>query len=276
MAKRSVREFGRFDVDFLESEEYLRLPERLRNVAYLYLLALSGRSRKRRTDGILPMIVAEDLATRMGQDAKPMLVALGAKNIELVRVRGKSVIILKYSKWQQTKTEIEEVQADARERKAKSRAGHNDVTTMSHISHTTEEDKEEEEEEEEDKEEEQIHPSAKADVARVFEVWVSSTGRSGRTLLDSKRRDLIHRALRAYPLEDVLDAVDGWQFDGHHSGQNDRGRPFNDLELILRDAKHIEQFRDFKRQPRALSIIPKFKPTLSDFYREQAAVLETH
>jgi len=53
--------------------------------------------------------------------------------------------------------------------------------------------------------------------------------------------------LQAYSLEDVLAAVDGWRFIAHNRGENEQQRKFNDLELLLRDAQHIERFRDAKR-----------------------------
>lgn len=84
--------------------------------------------------------------------------------------------------------------------------------------------------------------------AAVFDKWIEATGRSGRTRLDHKRRRLITNALAAYPLEDVLDAVQGWRNSPHHRGDNDRGTTYNDLELLLRDAAHIERFRDLNRQ----------------------------
>ncbi len=107
-------------------------------------------------------------------------------------------------------------------------------------------------------------------VVQVFRTWIASTGRSGKTLLDNKRQRLIARALAGYELEDILDAVDGWRFDAHHRGENDHGRPYNDLGLILRDPEHIERFRDFKRRPVAV-VIPTGKPSMSAFYRDQAA-----
>lgn len=107
---------------------------------------------------------------------------------------------------------------------------------------------------------------------QVFAFWLQSTDRTGRTVLDDKRRLLIRKALKAYPLEDVLDAVDGWRFDKHHRGENDRARPYNDLSLILRDPEHIERFRDFKRSPTVLSM-PARKASISTFYRDQAAKL---
>jgi len=107
---------------------------------------------------------------------------------------------------------------------------------------------------------------------QVFRAWIQSTERTGRTELDDKRRRLIQNALKTYPLEDVLDAVDGWRFDAHHRGENDRGRPYNDLGLVLRDPEHIERFRDFKRRPVSV-VMPARKPSMSAVYRDRAAAL---
>lgn len=84
----------------------------------------------------------------------------------------------------------------------------------------------------------------------VFEAWRASTGRNGRVVLDDKRRRLIQKALADYPLDDVLDAVRGWEHSAFHRGCNDRGRPYNDLGLLLRSPEHIERFRDLARGPR--------------------------
>ena len=81
----------------------------------------------------------------------------------------------------------------------------------------------------------------------VFDTWIEATGRSGRTQLDKKRLNQIKVALEAYPLDDVLDAVVGWRNDPFYCGHNDRGKTYNDLGLLLRDAEHIERFRDLAR-----------------------------
>ncbi|MGH9066791.1 MAG: hypothetical protein ACRD0J_04765 [Acidimicrobiales bacterium] len=85
-------------------------------------------------------------------------------------------------------------------------------------------------------------------VAAVFDAWVEATKRSSaRTLLDAKRQTVISKALVAYPLADVLDAVRGWQASPFHRGDNAQRRAYNDLSLLLRDADHIERFRDLAR-----------------------------
>jgi hypothetical protein len=83
----------------------------------------------------------------------------------------------------------------------------------------------------------------------VFATWVSSTGRTGRTVLDTKRRALIQKALKSYPLDDVLDAVRGWENSPHHRGENDAGTVYNDIELLLRNPANVERFRNLWRQP---------------------------
>jgi hypothetical protein len=84
---------------------------------------------------------------------------------------------------------------------------------------------------------------------QVFEAWVSSTNRTGRTVCTPDRRKLILKQLKHYPVHDLIDAVQGWQHSAHHRGENDRGTVYDDLELLLRDAKHIEMFRDLHRDP---------------------------
>ena len=84
-------------------------------------------------------------------------------------------------------------------------------------------------------------------IRQVFEVWLKETGRTSQTQLDGNRRGVIERALAAYPTDDVLDALRGWKNDPFYCGENDRGRAYNDITLLLRDAAHIEQFRDLAR-----------------------------
>lgn len=81
----------------------------------------------------------------------------------------------------------------------------------------------------------------------VFDAWLESTGKTTRTVLDAKRRGIIQRALKHYPVADLIDAVRGWKHSAHHRGENAQGTVYNDLGLLLRDAEHIEKFRDLER-----------------------------
>lgn len=82
---------------------------------------------------------------------------------------------------------------------------------------------------------------------QIFDAWAESTQRTTRTVFDSKRRAVINKALKTFPTADLLDAVQGWQHSPHHRGENPAGTVYNDLELLLRDAQHIEKFRDLQR-----------------------------
>lgn len=93
-----------------------------------------------------------------------------------------------------------------------------------------------------------VSPTSPVEV--VFQAWLTSTKKTARTVLDPKRRSLIERALRTHPMEDVLDAVRGWEHSPHHRGENSDRKVWNDLGLLLRDAGKIEQFRDLARGPR--------------------------
>ena len=96
------------------------------------------------------------------------------------------------------------------------------------------------------------HQKEVGEVEQVFGAWVRSTGKDpDRTRLDGKRRRLITTALQAYPVDDLVVAVQGWEKSAFHRGENERGKVYNDLGLILRDAQHIEEFRDLFHSPAA-------------------------
>lgn len=88
--------------------------------------------------------------------------------------------------------------------------------------------------------------TAETAAERVFWHWVWMLGKApGRVVLGPSRRRVIERALDMGYGEDTLKlAVDGCAGSRWHAGENDRGTPFDDLELILRDERHIEQFSE--------------------------------
>jgi len=100
-------------------------------------------------------------------------------------------------------------------------------------------------------------PTKQEPVSVVFNAWREAAGKNGRTQLSPKRGKRIRDALKAYPLEDVVDAVRGWRHSPHHCGQNDNGTVYNDVELLLRDCEHIEKFRDLERGSGRALRVPK-------------------
>lgn len=83
-------------------------------------------------------------------------------------------------------------------------------------------------------------------VRTVFEHWrVTMHKRPGElpTKLDRTRRAKVEARLRdGYTVEQLCQAVTGCSLTPHNMGFNDRGTPYNDLELICRDAPHVDRF----------------------------------
>lgn len=78
----------------------------------------------------------------------------------------------------------------------------------------------------------------------VFAHWVAvMEKRNGATKLDKARAYRIRdRLADGFSVEVLKRAIDGCRASKWHMGLNDRHKTFNDLTLILRDAKHVEQF----------------------------------
>lgn len=90
-------------------------------------------------------------------------------------------------------------------------------------------------------------------VQRVFEAWKQVTGRNGATKLNVARRRVITQALKDYPPEDVWDALRGWVNDPWPDRVN-----HTDVTVLLRDAQHVEKFRDLWRNgPPGGGVLPK-------------------
>lgn len=98
-------------------------------------------------------------------------------------------------------------------------------------------------------------------IAAVFAEWQQVTGHT-RARLDDKRAKTITRALRVYPLADVLDAVRGVVLFAHNMGGT-TGKRYDDVTLILRDADHIERFRDAQRGEGQPSQLDRIKASRS-------------
>jgi hypothetical protein len=85
-------------------------------------------------------------------------------------------------------------------------------------------------------------------VELVFDHW-KSAHEHPRAKLDPKRRRAIKAALATYPADELCEAISGYLNSPHHMGVNDRGTRYDDIELFLRDAKHIDMGLAFARSP---------------------------
>lgn len=94
----------------------------------------------------------------------------------------------------------------------------------------------------------------KPQVEEVFGYWKSAMGHP-RAQLDAKRDKAIRARLESYSVEDLCRAVDGCKRTPFNMGQNDRAEVYDDIELICRDAKHVDQFlRAAEQNPGLLSV----------------------
>lgn len=79
-----------------------------------------------------------------------------------------------------------------------------------------------------------------AEVRRVFSHWQRALEHP-KARLDPKRDALIRRRLREYSADDLCRAIDGYAASPFHRGDNKDGTRYDGIDLILRDATHIER-----------------------------------
>jgi hypothetical protein len=76
-------------------------------------------------------------------------------------------------------------------------------------------------------------------VRSVFDHWRNIHGHP-RAVLDEKRRKLIAARLKDYGEALLCQAISGYKHSPHHMGVNSSGMVYDSLELILRDAAHVD------------------------------------
>lgn len=85
-------------------------------------------------------------------------------------------------------------------------------------------------------------------VLEVFDHW-KSTHNHPQSKLDAKRKKVITQALKNYSIADLRECITGYLNSPHHMGDNPRKTKYDDIELFLRDAKHIDAGIAFARNP---------------------------
>lgn len=82
--------------------------------------------------------------------------------------------------------------------------------------------------------------SSRADaVSRVWDAYVEHHPRAAKT---PQRIDLIRRRLKDHDAETLIAAIIGNHRDPYCNGENQQRRQYHSLELILRDADHVEKY----------------------------------
>jgi hypothetical protein len=100
------------------------------------------------------------------------------------------------------------------------------------------------------------------EIFEVFSEWVSvcrSSALGRKPVLGDKRRRKIKQAIGLYGLESCKTAIRGITCSPWHMGHNPQGKRYDDIELILRDERHIEMFLDMADQSeKELSILEQY------------------
>ena len=78
-------------------------------------------------------------------------------------------------------------------------------------------------------------------IQEVFDFWVM-TFKKRVNAIDYKRRIAIGNAIYLYGIDNCKDAIRGCTYSDFHMGRNGAGKVYNEIELILRDAEHVERF----------------------------------
>lgn len=85
-----------------------------------------------------------------------------------------------------------------------------------------------------------VEPERSTAVSRIFDHW-KSTHQHPQARLDAKRQRVITTALKSYTESQLIDAISGYRNSPHHMGQNESKTVYDSIELMLRDAEHIDR-----------------------------------
>lgn len=91
---------------------------------------------------------------------------------------------------------------------------------------------------------EQAQPDGMGMVNEVFGYWLTVMGKNAKTTKKTPERvnKIKGRLKQGYSVEDIKGAIDGCARSPFHMGENPDGKKYNDIELICRNGKHLEEF----------------------------------
>lgn len=84
------------------------------------------------------------------------------------------------------------------------------------------------------------------EIQELWDYWVSimRAGSKRKPVLDATRRQYLGAALHDYGMQGCRDAIDGCSISEFHMGRNKMNKRYDSVELIFRDAEHIEKFQE--------------------------------
>ncbi len=155
-------------------------------------------------------------------------------------------LIVNYKKYREMK-DLDTIREQNRSRVAKFRASKKHVTLCNaDVTHVTLRHAPSRQEEAEAEAEKDISVESADSTAKVFDHWRSAWNHPN-AKLDAKRSRVIRDALKLYAADTLCAAISGYLKSPHHTGHNDRKTVYDDIGLLLRDAKHIEAGLEFAK-----------------------------
>lgn len=79
-------------------------------------------------------------------------------------------------------------------------------------------------------------------VSRLFAYWQRRTGHTKARLTPERASRLLARLRQGYTEADIKAAIDGCASSEFHSGHNESGTVYDDIELICRSGSNVERF----------------------------------
>jgi cobalamin biosynthesis Mg chelatase CobN len=92
--------------------------------------------------------------------------------------------------------------------------------------------------------------SQPSEARRVFDFWVTDTGKTKAKFISKRRTRIESRLREGYTVDELCAAIRNRRNDSHLMGQNDRGTVYDGISTLLRDGEQVERLRDLTEAPR--------------------------
>ncbi len=86
--------------------------------------------------------------------------------------------------------------------------------------------------------------SSLSDARTVFEHWQQRLGHQDAKFTDDRKAKIVARLREGFTVERLMQAIDGCASSKHNMGENERGRRYDSIDLIFRNAGKVDEFAE--------------------------------
>jgi len=97
----------------------------------------------------------------------------------------------------------------------------------------------------------------------IFDHWKSVMEHPHAQFTRERKKAVLNRLNEGYTVEQIKLAIKGCKKSPFNQGQNDKNQMYDDLELICRDGKHVEQFITIESRPDVRRLKPSTREVVS-------------